>query len=117
VQRVAAPGTPRSYEAIGHYRTLERYAAASMIEVRLVTGKRHQIRVQAWLAGCPLIGERIYTGPPAPLPEIAIPFERQALHGARLGFLHPRTGARLVFDLPLPSDLQALVGQLRSDRD
>jgi 23S rRNA pseudouridine1911/1915/1917 synthase len=116
VQRPVPPHTPRAYEAVARYSAVEELHDASLIEVRLHTGKRHQIRAQAWLAGHPLVGERIYTGPPAPSPPRPIPFTRQALHATHLGFAHPRTGQPLAFDLPPPADIAALVARLRRRR-
>jgi 23S rRNA pseudouridine1911/1915/1917 synthase len=113
VQRPVLPRTRGAFEAIGRYRTLERLGAVSLLEVTLVTGKRHQIRAQAWLAGHPLVGERIYTGPPVPSPARPIAFHRQALHATRLAFRHPRSGARLRFDAPPPPDLARLLDELR----
>jgi 23S rRNA pseudouridine1911/1915/1917 synthase len=112
IQRVVAARTPRSHEAIARYRVLETFGPASLVEVRLVTGRRHQVRAQAWVAGHPLVGERLYVGPPAPAPS-TIAFARQALHGVRLAFAHPRTGERLAFDVPPPADFAALVERLR----
>jgi len=114
VQRPVEPHHPRGYEAISRYEVQRRFTGASLLQVGLETGKRHQIRVQAWLAGHPLIGERIYTGPPAPAPVRPIEFARQALHGTRLAFVHPRTGIRLAFDLAMPADMHALIGMLEA---
>ena len=113
VQRPVPAHRARSFEAIGHFAVVERFTETALVEVRLVTGRRHQVRVQAWLAGHPLVGERIYTGPPAPVPPCPVEFGRQALHGRRLGFVHPRTSERLAFDVPPPPDFRALLRQLR----
>jgi 23S rRNA pseudouridine1911/1915/1917 synthase len=79
--------------------------------VRLETGKRNQIRIQAALRGHPLVGERRYVfGADSPG---LIAFPRQALHAYLLGFDHPATGKPLRFTSPLPADMQALVDALR----
>jgi 23S rRNA pseudouridine1911/1915/1917 synthase len=100
-------------EAVARVRALERFAAATLIEVSLVTGKRNQIRVQAAMRGHPLLGERQYrfSAPPEPagLPRI----ERQALHAWRLGFTHPATGKAVTYTSPLPDDFTALLRALR----
>lgn len=114
VQRPVPARRPGSFEALAHFACVERFAATALIEVRLVTGKRHQVRVQAWLAGHPLVGERVYTGPPVPVPESPVAFSRQALHGRRLGFLHPRTSERLIFDVTPPPDFCELLEHLRT---
>lgn len=79
----------------------------SVLEVRLHTGRRNQIRLHCQLEGMPLIGERQY------LPEGGHrggpTLRRQALHAIRLGLRHPRSGAKLTFEAPLPADLQTLL--------
>jgi 23S rRNA pseudouridine1911/1915/1917 synthase len=98
-------------EAVAHYRILERLQAATLIEVRLVTGKRHQIRIQAGLRGYPLVGEKIYTFEfPA---ERRIRFDRQALHAHRLSFQHPIDRRPLNFETAPPADFQALTQSLK----
>jgi len=97
----------RGVEAISDYRVLETFADAALVEVRLHTGKRNQIRIQAAQRGHALIGERQYA-------KSAIPFPRQALHAHRLAFAHPIDGRRLTFEAPLPGDLAKLLERLRS---
>jgi 23S rRNA pseudouridine1911/1915/1917 synthase len=116
VQRVVRPRARGAREAVADYRVVETFGSTSLLAVRLGSGRQHQIRVQAWQAGHPLVGERIYTGPPAPAPAVAIEFPRQALHGLRLAFDHPRTGERLAFEWPPPDDFRGLVARLRRTR-
>jgi 23S rRNA pseudouridine1911/1915/1917 synthase len=111
IQKETHPHDPRGADAVSHYQTLERFAAASLIEVRLETGKRNQIRLQARLRGHTLVGERRYVYGPDQLRPIS--FERQALHAFRLGFEHPVSGQALEFEAPLPADLQDLLARLR----
>lgn len=96
----------KGVEAISDYRVLESFTDAALIEVRLHTGKRNQIRIQAALRGHALIGERQYA-------KSAMPFPRQALHAYRLAFAHPIDGRRLTFEAPLPGDLAKLLDRLR----
>ena len=111
IQRATHPDDPRGKEAVAHYRVVETFAATSLIEVRLHTGKRNQIRIQARLRGHTLVGEKRYTfGPDALRP---IQFERHALHAWRLAFDHPPDGRRVQFEAPLPADFAALVARLR----
>jgi 23S rRNA pseudouridine1911/1915/1917 synthase len=110
-QRAAPARDPRGREAITGYRTIERYRDASLVELRLVTGKQHQIRVQAALRGHALVGERRYAPDTAPRRRIAFP--RQALHACRLTIDHPSAGRRLTIEAPLPADLATLLGRLR----
>lgn len=115
VQHVATARTVGVHEARSTYRVIESIdeGRAALVEVRLITGKRHQIRAQAWLAGHPLVGERVYTGDPAPAPAQPVAFARQALHAQKLGFAHPISGSPLRFELPLPYDMRQLLGMLR----
>jgi len=109
IQRPGRPGATRTRECRSDYRTVEPFPGATLVEVRLVTGKRNQIRVQAAMHGYPLVGERRYTG----AVPVDIPFERQALHANRLAFRHPDTGRPLQFEAGLPADLMGLVERLR----
>jgi len=103
--------------ALTHYRTLQPFGmAATLVECRLATGRTHQIRVHFSQAGHPLIGDPVYLRriPAAARlldPDIrraALDFPRQALHAARLGFAHPRTGVPLLFETEIPEDFRAL---------
>lgn len=107
LQQVAASAKhPKAVEAISDYRVLERFADAALIEVRLHTGKRNQIRIQAALRGHALLGERQYASS-------ASSFPRQALHAYRLGFSHPIDGRPLTFEAPLPTDMADLLHRMR----
>jgi 23S rRNA pseudouridine1911/1915/1917 synthase len=114
IQRPAAPGEERAREAIARYRVLEQFGEAALVEVRLVTGKRNQIRLQAALRGHPLVGERLYLR--AAREASAIEFPRQALHAMRLGFVHPVTRRIVSFTSPLPADMELLVKRLQKTR-
>jgi len=109
-QKAASAREPRGMEAVSDYRVLESFAQTSLIEVRLRTGKRNQIRIQAALRGHPLVGERQYVG--AAIAR-AIAFPRQALHAHRLAFRHPTDGRPLSFEAPLPEDFARLLVSLR----
>jgi 23S rRNA pseudouridine1911/1915/1917 synthase len=111
IQKETHPRDPKGMDAVCHYQVLERFRTSSLVEVRLETGKRNQIRIQARLHGHTLVGERRYVyGPDALRP---IQFERQALHAYRLAFEHPVSGKRLRFEAPIPADLQDLLTRLR----
>jgi len=105
---------PRGREAVSEYRLVERYGETSLIEVRLVTGKRNQIRIQARLRGHTLVGEQRYIFSPDDLR--TVDFSRQALHAARLRLKHPATEQALTFEAPLPEDLLGLIAELRAER-
>src|SRR6266545_3121822 len=111
IQKATHPRDPRGKEAISHYRVIERLAGAALIEVKLVTGRRNQIRIQARLRGHTLVGEQRYIYGPDALRSISFP--RQALHAHRLTFAHPVDGRPLTFEAPLPDDLVSLIARLR----
>lgn len=111
IQLETHPRDPRGKEAISDYRVLETFRSSSLIEVRLRTGKRNQIRIQARLRGHTIVGERRYVFGPDSLRPIEFP--RQALHAYRLGFCHPADGRLLQFEAPLPADLTGLMERLR----
>jgi 23S rRNA pseudouridine1911/1915/1917 synthase len=111
IQKQTHARDPRAAEAISRYRVVERFATTSLIEVRLVTGKRNQIRIQARLRGHTLVGERRYTYGPETLRPIL--FKRQALHAWQLGFDHPVEKKPLHFEAPLAHDMAQLLTHLR----
>jgi len=116
MQKASHPREPRAKEAISTYQVIESFRDAALVEIRLETGKRNQIRLQARLRGHTLVGEQRYTYGPDHLRSIA--FARQALHAHRLAFKHPRTGETLRFEAPLPADMRELLSRLRrSARD
>lgn len=111
IQKQTHPRDPDGKEAVSEYRVLESFTDASLVEVRLITGKRNQIRIQARLRGHTLVGEKRYVFGPDTLRPIECP--RQALHAFRLAFRHPSTGRPLVFEAPMPDDLEQLLARMR----
>ena len=111
-QTVADARDPKGVEAISDYQVLETYGDASLIEVRLSTGKRNQIRIQAAVRGHALVGERQYADGRSKTKGPA--HSRQALHAYRLSFAHPIDGRLLKFEAPLPDDLNDLLRRLRT---
>jgi len=111
IQKETHPRDPQAREAISDYRVLEALRETSLIEVRLLTGRRNQIRIQARLRGHTLVGERRYIFGPDTLRTIQ--FERHALHAWRLGFDHPVDARPLEFEAPPPADFLALLERLR----
>ena len=104
----------RGKRAVTHWTRLTPLAEAALVECRLETGRTHQVRVHMASIAHPLLGDPVYgrtaKGHGALLRELG--FARQALHAARLGFVHPVTKGRLSFDSPLPSDMQRLFSRL-----
>ncbi len=109
-------------EAITHYRVLEKFRAHTYVKVKLETGRTHQIRVHMAYINYPLVGDSVYGGrlriPPKVTPELDAAlrgFRRQALHAARLGFVHPKTGESVEWQVPLPEDMAKLIEACRQD--
>ena len=88
--------------AITYYKTLKVLNNASLIELTLLTGRTHQIRVHLSHIGHPLLGDDLYGGSRERI-------GRQALHAARLHFPHPVTGEIIDISSPLPADLRELI--------
>jgi 23S rRNA pseudouridine1911/1915/1917 synthase len=101
-------------EAITHVSLVEQLGSHSLIECRLETGRTHQIRIHLTEAGHPLCGDRVYRAAfgQTPLPDESRA-TRLALHAAELGFAHPRSRGELLYESPLPVDMQKLVERLR----
>ena len=108
-------------EARTSYRVIERFFGATLLECSLDTGRTHQIRVHMQSLGHPLVGDPVYrAGRPQLRPAgadeaaaVMAAFVRQALHAARLAFIHPDGGAPMSFEAPLPADFAALLAALR----
>ncbi|MDR7522210.1 MAG: RluA family pseudouridine synthase [Armatimonadota bacterium] len=95
--------------AVTHYQVVERFAAATLIEARLETGRTHQIRVHCASLGHPVVGDPVYGRRPNPWG-----VRRQALHAHRLAFVHPETGEEMVLTAPLPADMEDALALLRA---
>ena len=111
IQKKTHPRDPRGTEAVTHYRLLEALRGASLLEVRLETGRRNQVRIQARLRGHTLVGEQRYVFGPDDLRPIQ--FSRHALHAWRLAFRHPDDGRRIELEAPPPADFSELLSRLR----
>jgi len=95
---------------------LERLPGCSLLEIRILTGRTHQIRVHLSEEGHPLVGDRDYGAPQRSL-RLLRDFARPALHALRLAFQHPETGERVSFEASLPDDITRLLDELRAIRD
>ncbi len=113
-KKMAVQREGRGKHAVTHYKVVQKLHGAALVECRLETGRTHQVRVHMAHLGHPLVGDPVYARSQsrhrALLEEIG--FHRQALHAARLGFIHPVDGSDLVFDSPLPRDMQELFSHL-----
>jgi len=112
--------------ALTHYQVLAAaQGAVSLVQCRLATGRTHQIRVHLATAGHPIVGDPVYLRRvPAQAKclnshdrGLLLDFPRQALHAARLGFRHPRSGAMLSFETAPPADMLSLLTALEISPD
>ena len=118
--------------AVSHVHVLERlatrYGAFTLVEVRIETGRTHQIRVHMQSLGHPVVGDTLYGAPRSiapvardnekerPTGSAPLQLERNFLHAAHLEFAHPRTGKVLAIDAPLPAELEELLVRLRTEQ-
>jgi 23S rRNA pseudouridine1911/1915/1917 synthase len=112
VQRVKMAVVPESRggkPALTWFRVLEAFTYCTFIECSLETGRTHQIRVHMASIGHPLVGDPVYGKHTPRLPE----FHRQALHATRLGLVHPLTGLKMQWEVPMPADMRELLDTLR----
>ena len=108
--------------AVTHYTVIERFRAFTYIRVKLETGRTHQIRVHFAHRRHALVGDPVYGGRlalPAGASEELIAvlrrFRRQALHAARLAFVHPVTGEPMELEAPPPTDFHRLIEVMQED--
>ena len=115
--------------AVSHFSVVERlatrYGAFTLVEVRIETGRTHQIRVHAQSLGQPVVGDTLYGAPRVIKPALSkdgvtrptdasVGLERNFLHAAHLEFAHPHTGKAVAVDAPLPRDLEEFLALLRT---
>ncbi|HMA47550.1 MAG TPA: RluA family pseudouridine synthase [Frankiaceae bacterium] len=105
---VVAGGRP----SVTHYDTVEAFRAASLLRVRLQTGRTHQIRVHMAALRHPCVGDLTYGADPTLADALGL--TRQWLHACQLGFAHPTVGRPMAFDSPDPPDLARALDLLRA---
>lgn len=98
--------------SITHYETLEAHRFASLLEIRLETGRTHQIRVHMAALKHPCVGDLTYGADPTLAARVGL--ERQWLHAVRLGFEHPTQGDYVEFESDYPADLAAALDAIRT---
>ena len=113
-KKMAIVGEGRGKRAVTHYRLAEPLRGASLVECRLETGRTHQVRVHMSSIGHPLLGDPVYGRARPEHKDVLkrLNFDRQALHAAELGFVHPVLNENLSFKSALPSDIQELLRAL-----
>jgi 23S rRNA pseudouridine1911/1915/1917 synthase len=117
-------GHSTSRDARTFYEVDERFKGFAAIKVQLHTGRTHQIRVHLTHIGCPVLCDRLYGGRSqitrgelsGDKDDDKVLLKRQALHAQRLELQHPVTKAQLVFEAPLPPDIQCILDTLRQYR-
>ncbi len=122
VDRVKMTVLPGGKDAVTHYNVKEHFQHFTRVQARLETGRTHQIRVHFSYIGYGLVGDQVY------MPRVRLPagsselladtlrgFKRQALHAAKLGLVHPKTGEDMMFEAPWPEDFAQLVDVLRTE--
>lgn len=120
----AYPEGDHGKEAITHYRVLERMGYVTLVECILETGRTHQIRVHMKYIGHPLFSDDFYGGDKIVKGTVYSKYKqfvencfaicpRQALHARTLGFIHPATGKEMLFEAPLPADMEEVIERWR----
>lgn len=116
----AYPEGDHGKEAITHYKVLERFGYVTLVECVLETGRTHQIRVHMKYLGHPLFNDDFYGGDKIVKGTVYSKYKqfvdncfdickRQALHAKTLGFVHPVTGDRMLFETPIPIDMTTVI--------
>jgi 23S rRNA pseudouridine1911/1915/1917 synthase len=123
-QRIKMAVISDGKEARTHYSVLQRFQGHSHLELKLETGRTHQIRVHMAHLGYPLVGDSLYAGrfkihkgASLGFIEYLRDFGRQALHAAELALIHPATGEEVSWAAPLPQDFQTLLSQLDDEQN
>ncbi|MBT8112780.1 MAG: 23S rRNA pseudouridine(1911/1915/1917) synthase RluD [Gammaproteobacteria bacterium] len=107
--------------AITHYRIRKKFNGFTLLDVKLETGRTHQIRVHMAHIKFPIVGDRVYgrkmnAGKNSTLLKLSN-FSRQALHAAELSFIHPKKQSEITFSAPLPEDFQELIEILECNQN
>jgi 23S rRNA pseudouridine1911/1915/1917 synthase len=113
-QKMAIVGEGRGKRAVTHFTSVRPLRDSTLVECRLETGRTHQVRVHMASIGHNLLGDPVYGRSKSPHRELLkrLGFERQALHAAVLGFVHPVSKENLSFKSAVPSDMQELLSAL-----
>ncbi|MBI3545174.1 MAG: 23S rRNA pseudouridine(1911/1915/1917) synthase RluD [Gammaproteobacteria bacterium] len=121
-QRTRMAVSERGKPAVSHYRVIKKYRAHTLVQVKLESGRTHQIRVHMAHLNYPVVGDPVYGGRlkiPAgsgeDLKNILRGFKRQALHALKLGLIHPRTEKHVQWATSVPADMSELMESLAKD--
>ena len=97
-------------ESITHFKVLKRYNGFTLLEVKIETGRTHQIRVHLSEIGYPIVGDEVYSNGKNPFG-----VKGQMLHAEKLELKHPRTGKDLTFEAPVPKYFENIINQLEKE--
>jgi 23S rRNA pseudouridine1911/1915/1917 synthase len=109
IHRSVAEKPGQGERAVTHYEVIQRLSGATVVKVRLETGRRNQIRVHFADAGHPVLGDPRYGGERAQHRRWLA--RRMALHAATLVIIHPKTGKKMRFEAPLPKEMHNFIRQ------
>lgn len=107
-QKMTVSRKENAREAETHYKVIRRFKHSTFLEVKILTGRTHQIRVHMADLGYPVVGDKLYgrsTVEPA----------RLCLHAAKLEFAHPKTGKMVRFESPLPKDFEKILKEAEKE--
>jgi 23S rRNA pseudouridine1911/1915/1917 synthase len=121
-QRTRMAVSNQGKPAVSHYRVMKKYRAHTLVQVRLESGRTHQIRVHMAHLHYPVVGDPVYggrlkipTGASEDLKKVLRGFRRQALHALKLSLVHPKTGKRVQWATSVPEDMSKLMEALAAD--
>lgn len=109
-KRMAVQQSPSARDAVTHYFVTRNFTGFTQLRLRLETGRTHQIRVHMAYIGHPVAGDPVY-GPK----KVIASLHGQCLHAGLIGFIHPRTGAYMEFEAPLPPYFTDFLRTLRPE--
>lgn len=105
-RKMAVSSLESAREALTHYRVLKRFRHATLLELRIITGRTHQIRVHLTHLGYPVMGDTLY-GTRVAASSSSAP--RLALHASKIEFEHPKSGKIMRFESPLPAEMKKMI--------